>query len=89
MCKLRRVTAVLAVLYGAALVLAQPTTSAYAASSSSATVHADGAAWKYGAWKYYATYPNRARCLTIGETQVRNWQCVPNQAGAYDLYLWY
>jgi hypothetical protein len=81
MCKLRRVT--VAVLCGAALVLAHPTTPAYAASSSSASVHAAGAAWKY-----YGTYPTYASCAAAGETQGSNWQCV-DQAGAYDLYLWY
>jgi hypothetical protein len=81
MCKLGRVT--VAALCGAALILAHLSTPAYAASSSSVSVHAAGAEWEY-----YGTYPSYASCAAAGETQGRNWQCVDShQAGAYDLYL--
>ena len=83
MIKPRRVAAAVAVLFGAALVSADPATPAYAANSSYATVHAASAGWKY-----YATYPDKASCETAGGTQSRNWQCVSN-SGAHDLYLWY
>jgi hypothetical protein len=59
------------------------TSTAFAADSLPAAVHA------IAGWTYYATYPDYASCVAAGRTnaQGRSWKCVSSAPGAFDLYV--